>query len=274
MSGSGGSGGEFALLGQILELANDEEVMLEHFGRVVAQSPSLAVKVVKVANSALYGMEGRITRLERAVLILGVRAVASIASSVLATSRLRGVRLGSLRGDALWLHSLEIGACAELAARFLGLPHEAEAYLAGLLHDMGLLEMHEAHGERYVEIVERSIHENLPLEVLEQDTFGTTHASLLSSRATSWGFPEKLRDAIGGHHDPALAPESARAITNMVRVAHILVDEPTGGWKDAPVNPEADAAVLAELGLGDDDIADIRTALAERLKDLTTVFSS
>ena len=267
-------GGEFALLGQILELANDEDVVLEHFGRVVAQSPSLAVKIVKVANSALYGMEGRITRLERAVLILGVRAVASIASSVLATGRMRGVQLGSLRSDALWLHSLEVGACAELTARCLGLPHEAEAYLAGLLHDMGLLEMQEAHGKRWVEVFERSTRDNLPLEVLEQEAFGTTHAALLASKAQEWGFPEKLRDAIGGHHQPDLAPETARGITTMVRVAHILVAEPTGGWKDAPTNAEADTAVLTDLGLGEDDIADIRTTLAERLKNLTSVFAS
>jgi putative nucleotidyltransferase with HDIG domain len=266
-------GGEFALLGQILELANDEEVVLEHFGRVVAQSPSLAVKIVKVANSALYGMEGRITRLERAVLILGVRAVASIASSVLASTRMKGVRLGSLRGDALWLHSLETGVCAELTARCLGLPNEAEAYLAGLLHDMGLLEMQDAHGKRWEELFERSMRDNLPLEVLEQEAFGTTHAALLASKAKEWGFPEKLRDAIGGHHNPDLAPESTRAITNMVRVAHLLVSEPTAQWKDAPVNAEADAAVLRDLGLGDDDITDIRTALAERLKDLTNAFA-
>ncbi len=266
-------GGEFALLGQILELANDEEVVLEHFGRVVAQSPTLAVKVVKVANSALYGMEGRITRLERAVLILGVRAVASIASSVLATGRMRGARLGSLRSDALWLHSLETGACAELAARCLGLPHEAEAYLAGLLHDMGLLEMQEKYGKPWTQLFERSIGESVALEVLEQEAFGTTHAALLASKAKEWGFPEKLRDAIGGHHDPALAPESARPITSMVRIAHILVADPTGGCKDNAPNAEADTAVLTQLGLGEDDVTDIRSTLSERLKNLTAVFA-
>jgi len=87
---------ELALLGQILMLAEDEHTSSATLSMTVANSPMLAANVVRVSNSALYGMEGRVARLERAVLVLGVRTVASIASTVLARGLLDVEQVGAL----------------------------------------------------------------------------------------------------------------------------------------------------------------------------------
>ena len=119
---------ELVLLGEILQLASDSGCNLDTFGEKVATSPKVTAEVVRVSNSALYGMEGKINRLERAVLILGMRTVADIASALLVAARMKNMDVGELRGDAIWTHSLEIGVCAQLVARSLGLPLESEAY--------------------------------------------------------------------------------------------------------------------------------------------------
>jgi HD-like signal output (HDOD) protein len=223
--------------------------------------------VVKVANSPLYGMEGRITRLERGVVILGVRTVAGIASSVLMQSHMRDTRLCNLPPNALWMHSLEIGACAELLARSLGWPQEPEAYLAGLLHDLGTLHMFQEHGPRYCEQLQRAQRSQLDLEACERESFGQTHGERLKQLAAQWGFPVTLYDLFEFHHRPLEAPEPTRALVSLVYAAHIVVEEPSEGWSDQGPQAETQRAILDQLGLSPDDLHDVRALLDERLKD-------
>lgn len=262
---------ELMLLGEILRLSRDSDVSLEEFGEKVASSPHLAAEIVRVSNSALYGMEGRINRLERAVLILGIRTVASIASSVLVAAKVRGVKVGGLNHDALWIHSLETGVCAQLIARCLGLPADSEAYLAGLLHDLGMLELHQAHGKRYAEIVLQAGREKRSLHEVEQEVLSETHCSRLFDLAAEWGFPEPLQQALGYHHSPLEAPEASRTVASLVYAAHILVTDPAGGWTDQCETAE-DTSFLEELGLASEDVDDIRGMLDEKMKEVAAVF--
>ena len=84
---------ELALLGEIMAISRDSDASLEEFGQKVGTSPQLAREVVRISNSALYGMEGKINRLERAVLILGMRTVAEIASMLVLMGECRRCRL-------------------------------------------------------------------------------------------------------------------------------------------------------------------------------------
>lgn len=261
---------ELALLGRILELARDPAVRLEDFERSVAASPRLAAEVVRVANSALYGMEGRIHQLQRAVLILGVQSVSGIAVSILARRQLLGGELGAL-GDALWTHSLEVGVASQLIARCLGLPLEAEGYLVGLLHELGVLELRREHGTGYSALLARASRGEMPLERLELEAFAQTHAQRIGAEMTSWGFPELLRQAAEAHHTPESAPEGARPLAALVRAAHALAAGSSGGFCDAPPRDIAKES-FEELGLYPDDVVDIQTELAQRMKALAALF--
>ncbi len=268
---------EIALLGQILNLASDENVRIDEFGSVVASSPQLAAQVLKVANSALYGMEGRITRLERAVVILGVPTVASIASSVLIANRTRGVQIGKLSGDALWLHSLEVGCGAQLISRCLSWPHDAEAYLAGLLHELGIVELAQEYGPEYCALVDRVTEaESSPetnLLTLELELCGETHGQRLARISKRWGFPTILCDSFSFHHAPTDAAEPAHAVASLVHAAHILTDGHSDGWSDHIHAPEEDQSFLDALGLGSEEIADVRTTLSEQIKELSQAYA-
>lgn len=263
---------ELVLLGEILRLARNPDVSLEEFGSKVASSPHLASEVVRVSNSALYGMEGRVHRLERAVLILGIRNVSSIASAILVGHRIKSASIGELDGDALWTHSLETGVCAQLLARSLDLPLESEAYLAGLLHDLGILELHEEHGEPYGRVVDRARQHALDLVMLERETFGVDHAARLLECTRSWGFPELLQQVVGHHHAPEHADPLARPIAALIQTAHIVIESPLREWKDHAPSAE-DGDRLAAIGLTADDVADVLEELGERTKEIAAVFA-
>jgi HD-like signal output (HDOD) protein len=125
---------ELALLERIVALARARHVRLEDFAHTLAASPELAADVVRVAGSALYGMEGRIHGLQRAVLILGVETVTEIAAAVLAQREFGAARTA-------WHHGLQIGACGQLIARRLDLRLETEVWVTGLFHELRSLEL-------------------------------------------------------------------------------------------------------------------------------------
>jgi len=264
---------ELALLGQILMLAEDERTSSESLSATVANSPMLAANVVRVSNSALYGMEGKVARLERAVLVLGVRTVASIASTVLVATSLRDRTIGGIASDAVFMHSLEIGIGAQLLAKHLGVFPDSEAYLAGLLHDMGMSELQAKHGPVYADVVARSAREGRPLEDVEREVFSETHASLLATNASGWGFPEKLQQVLGSHHDPLAAPEESRQIAALVYGAHVLLARDAKGWSDFTPASERDAAFLETLGLSEDEANELHAAARAKIEDAAAQFA-
>jgi HD-like signal output (HDOD) protein len=261
--------GELALLGEILQLARDPDLRLEDLVEAVGRSPSLTARIIRVANSALYGMEGRIQRLDRGLLILGVDAVTSIAASVVVADRARRSRLKALPQDALWLHSLETGTCAELMARALGVPFR-EAYLAGLLHDLGIIDFAETKGDPYNDVVARTHPNAASLHTLEQEAFDTTHAMILGTQAQDWGLPEALRLAVMFQDAPDQAPPEAQGLARIVLASHAVARGEVAGWTDEPPDGEASAALEA-LGLTEEDAEEIRTLTQERMKEAVPI---
>ena len=157
-------------------------------------------------------------------------------------------------------------------ARCLALPVEHEAYLAGLLHDLGIIELFEAHGEAYVQILHRAHEQGIALNQLEQEALGESHETRLLTRASEWNFPEGLAKAIGHHHTPLEAPAECRSLAMMLHAAHIIIPEPNDGWSDH-VTSVTDEETLNELGLYPDDAEDIRALTQERLKEVSAAFS-
>ncbi len=264
--------GELALLGEILQLAGDSDVSLDQFVGSVGQSPSLAARVLRVSNSALYGMEGRVQRLDRAVLILGVEAVAGIAASVVVADRARRARIRELPADAFWLHSLESGVCAELLARFLGLGTYREAYLAGLLHDLGVVDLLVTHGRRYEDLLLDAHVSGRSLDSMESERLDETHGQRIGTEATGWGLPESLRLAIAHHDHPEEAPGSSQTLARIVLAGHAVTRGELAPWTDHP--PEGDPSLALEtLGVTEADTEEIRTLVRERIKVSASLFS-
>ena len=147
---------DLEFLGEILGLSRDPSLNLDEFLGKLGVPPGLAEDVVRAADSALYGMEGKITHLERAVLILGARTVASIVSGLVIRRTLVESEPGQ-KGHTIWLHSLETGICAELVATCLELGSQSDAYVAGLLHHLEANELRDTvQGQRHATLVRAS----------------------------------------------------------------------------------------------------------------------
>jgi len=167
---------------------------------------ALAALVLQVSNSAYLGYDRTCTLLSDAVMRLGfVRLksilMASSASGLLSLS-LRGYRQGA---GELWQHSLAIAVSAEWLAQALGYRDSEEAYVSGLLHDIGKLLLDQFVLADYVEIVGLIQKNHLPLWQVEEKRIGINHAMVGGLVAEKWKFPTVLVDTIQFHHNPSLA---------------------------------------------------------------------
>src|SRR3954453_13398318 len=125
---------------KIVSTVEDPKSTAASLHKIVAHDPALATRILKVVNSAFYGLPGQIGSVERAIVLLGLNAIKNIAVAASLGQLFRGVKLcDNFTAKDLWTHCIAAGAPARALARQMTLPIADEAFLAGLIHDTGLL---------------------------------------------------------------------------------------------------------------------------------------
>ncbi|MGC8784457.1 MAG: HDOD domain-containing protein [Armatimonadota bacterium] len=194
-----------AVITKVVELTNDPNCTAQELQKVIGMDEVLSSKVLRLVNSARYGFPRRITTLSHAVILLGFETIRNLAIGV-ATVRLllRHGASSPVNRHRFWEHSLETGLAASALARHLrkDLILREEMFLAGLLHDLGILFLSQVFPEEYRVVVERcqSLEEAYPLE---QEVLGITHAEVGAMMAEHWNLPPLFAEVMRYHHAPA-----------------------------------------------------------------------
>jgi HD-like signal output (HDOD) protein len=176
-------------------------VNLKHVGEVIRTDPSLTAQVLRLCNSALMGFRERIAKIEHAVMLLGTERLRTL---VLTCSLIEyvGHRVASEDVQSFWQHCFLTAALSERIARAIAHPQPEQAYLAGLLHDIGALPL------LVVTSTESRERENIATwgwgesVELERDHFGTDHCEVAQWIGVSWNFPPSLLEPMVKHHRP------------------------------------------------------------------------
>jgi len=188
---------------------------------LVRGEPLLYARVLRVANSPLYGQPSRVATIERALILLGSDAVRGIAAAV-CLDRTMAASLGPARFDIrrLLLHSLATAAAAEWLARAACVDLAPNAFIAGLMHNLGiLLQIHlDPDGIRSM-IEARHASSNADTRELEIKLAAVGHEECGATIFRAWQLPEELIAAAEHHHGPAAAPQAHRRIAALVNVA-------------------------------------------------------
>jgi putative nucleotidyltransferase with HDIG domain len=221
---------------RVVQVVDDPATGAADVAQAAGADPALTSRILRVANSAYYGLSGRIGTPAFAVTVVGFATVRSIAA--LSATGLTGP--GACPPE-FWTRAAAVASGASLLARRVG-ADAPEAFCAGLLHDLGTALLREHAADQHNEILRRAT-AGEPLLDLEQEAYGGTHASLCASVLAAWRFPQDLCDAIGKHHDLptrsgppvrralqgalALVPDdrSAADPTKALFAAHVAPDE-------------------------------------------------
>jgi putative nucleotidyltransferase with HDIG domain len=185
---------------RLLWMLEDPRTSAADLGRLIESDPALSTQVIRLSNTAFYGLSGKVSSAWRAVTVLGlatVRAIATTAAFDLFSEKGRSVP------DEFWEHSVTTAAAAAAIARRVGVQPN-DAFSAGLLHDVGTALVFRRAPRRYDTIMENRVaNPDIPLVDVELEEFGATHAQVGAAALAVMRFPAEMVEAIGGHHTPA-----------------------------------------------------------------------
>ncbi|UCD63887.1 MAG: HDOD domain-containing protein [Candidatus Zixiibacteriota bacterium] len=185
-------------LAEVIRVTRDDTSSAQDLAEVLGRDPALTAKVLRVVNSPYYGAGREITTLTQAVVMLGLRTVSALALST-SIYDITGKWQSSIDRIRFWRHSLEVAIASRLIAEAVRYPRPEEAFVSGLLHDLGLLVLEKSFKDRY-ESIWRSAVCGEELVDMEENTWGTNHARIGQFLLDQWGIPSLISEAVGQHH--------------------------------------------------------------------------
>lgn len=258
---------------RIVQVVEDPKSTAQDMHEIVKNDPALATKILKVVNSAFYGLPSQISSLDRAIVMLGLSAVKNIALAA-SLSRLfkPGMISEKFSAKDLWTHCISVGVCSRMIAD-ASFGHGEEAFVAGLVHDIGLLVVYQLFPEKLTEVTGKCLQTPQNFCALERQIIGADHQILGAAIAARWKFPPGLRNSIAYHHNPAtLKPEFKKIVTAIYVADTICCQNEIGFYLTANAQEVTDET-LAEIGISEAKIAEIVENLPERIKEAEQIFA-
>lgn len=272
--------GEIATLPEvtvkIMELVENPDGTAEQLHNVIKRDPALSAKLLSVVNSAFYGLPGQVGSLDRAIVLLGGAAVKNIAIAASLACMFTGrQKLDRFDTRSLWTHSIAVGVAAKaISAAADSVAPADEVFLAGLIHDVGLLVERQALPEKLVEVVRRCGAGEGNLLRLEQEIIGATHQEFGEALTANWRFPPRLRAAAGSHHNPEGLPDDSRGAGLVLHCADVLCCQEALGFDLPARHQELTPELLDAVGISNGQLAGVRDALAAEVAEAETVFGA
>lgn len=212
------------VLQEISQLFNLPRISLKQVADIVEKDPALTLKVLSVANSPLYGLRRNVTTIDSAVLILGIQEIKSIVTSIKMTSTIKMKPDKFFDPNKFWHHSMSVGVLAQRMSKDLGFTFEGDCFVAGMLHDMGVLVIHEYLSKEFHNIVEESKLKNIPFLEAEYDVLGLSHQEIGEYLTQKWSLPPVYTDALRFHHQPGNSKEN-NFLTSILHMADYTINK-------------------------------------------------
>ena len=201
---------------------------LDEIAAIVQEDPGLTVKLLQIANSAYFGTAQKVITPAEAVQIIGLEVLRALVLCVHAFKFYQDRNFKSISAVELWDHSLRTASAAQKLARYENLPPAAceEAFVSGLLHDIGKLVLAANADTDYRVVMERSRTEGTPVDQVEWEVFGATHAQIGAYLLGLWGLPEAIVSNVELHHSLDLNSNSGFTPAAAIHIAQFLERSP------------------------------------------------
>lgn len=186
---------------QLLTLLDDDDVPMKRVVDLLRVDPALSAEILRVSNSALYGLSRRIDNVSHAVVVLGTEVVKRLALTV-ALGRFSRRSLSHQGLRICWDHSMAVALLSERLAEAMHLPRD-RGYTAGLLHDVGRLALLACYPVEYGNMLDVARENDFDQLECERQLFDIDHSAAGEWLARHWNLPDDLVDSIARHHDPA-----------------------------------------------------------------------
>ncbi len=204
---------------RLSKLVADENSNLKEIENVIRMDPTLVLRVLRLANSSYYGLQEKVDSVARALVFIGIK---SLRNTILIET-LKDVFKNSQEGQIfsrtnLWLHSAAVGICSQMISERLFRTKGEDAFLCGILHDIGLIVEDQVEKELFLKTCQAYKPGSKRITEYERETIGTDHCAVGYRLAMEWKLPTEVQDGIKDHHK-VLSKISPSDLAGMIQVA-------------------------------------------------------
>jgi putative nucleotidyltransferase with HDIG domain len=265
---------------RIIKLVEDPSSTAQDLNKLISNDPALCSRILKVVNSAFYGLPRQIGSINRAIVLLGLNAVKNIAIAASLAKLFRGGELcAKFSAKDLWIHSIATATAGKLICDELKLGMPDEAFLAGLIHDIGIMVEMQSSRDKLVQTI-TSISfgpDGAPeqdMRELERSIIGADHEAFGAALCEMWKFPKSFGNVAGHHHDPAQVPAQYRTLPTVVCIADRLCAANRYGFRADLPSWEITDQMREEIRVTLPQLEAIRNALPRAIEDVEKTFSA
>ncbi len=260
-----------AVYDRVRAAIEDPNSDFETVARLIETDPALNARVLRLANSALYGLSTKVERILHALTLIGLRATHHLVLATVLLSQFRNLPLGVVSMRSFWEHSVACGVLARLIARRGTSIDPDQAYLCGLLHDIGRLPLYlfepldmraalQAHRER-----QGHLHD------LERHYLGMDHTEVGQALLSQWQLPQVLCETAAAHHTPA-RPSAYPVEIAVVHVADLIVNSLRLGTSGTRWVPRLEDSAWVLTGLGIEHLPSLIETAVATTHEVTAAF--
>ena len=257
---------------KMLRMLENPETTVDEIEDVLRHDPGLTGNVLKLANSAYFGIPSKVASTRQAVLLLGLKKLIQlvIASCVNAVMD-KPIPGYDLPPGTLWRHSIAVSIAAEALVKDSPNVEAEDIFTPALLHDIGKLILGHFVKEEQAAI-DKIAQSGVPYVIAENMVLGTDHAEVGAQILTQWSFPRDVVDAVRWHHDPDY-PNRTTAAVDVVYLANLLCQSGADGGEEVAYGAELSPSVIGRLGLDMVRFDEVKISVAQWVDELSNALT-
>lgn len=253
---------------KLLALLKEENAPVAEIEEVLRHDPGLTTNVLKLANSAFFGIPSKVGSVKQAFVLLGAKRFTELVLATCTCSAMdKAVDGYEISPGELWRHSIEVATAAEALMEYKKIAEPKDVFTPALLHDLGKLVLGRFVKEEF-DRIKRIVAMGVPFVIAENMALGTDHAEIGAQILSQWSFPRDVVNAVRFHHNPD-AIHNANIQIDIVYLANSLCqkDEISDESERQPV--EHSPAFIKRLGIEPDELAFISGKVAQWIDKLS-----
>mgnify|MGYP001826052940 CR=1 FL=1 len=260
-----------ATAAKLLPLLDNPDSTPSEVENIVKYDPGLTANILKLTNSAYFGIPTKVSSIKQAVILLGWKRLVQVVTTICMSGLMKKAIPGyDLRSGELWRHSIAVSVAAEILVEALKIPDADEVFTAALLHDVGKLILGSFVKKELAQI-EEMVTKGIAFDVAESMVLGTNHAEVGGQILHKWSFPAELVNAVQWHHDPESC-ENSCILSDIVHVANTLGLMTGFGKAGEEIDIEPIGPVVDRLGLKAKHLEAMAQQTLQELEKLSDLF--
>lgn len=262
------------IIENIFKIASDDNTSSKDLAAFISKDQAMVNKILKIANSAYFGLSKTVSSLSHAITIIGFREVTNLTIGLKVFSIFQKIGAeGILNMNDLWLHSIGCALISKKLAKEIVKNDAEQAFLGGLLHDMGKVILAVYFPVEYKAVLKDAHESKTPLQIKENEKFGLDHAIIAGMLMEQWNFPDSITLPCRFHHNSSLCPPDYQIQAIEIETADYLCHRAEIGKSGNSVLGDIEN-IQVKLGLTSEKLDLLLNNLAEERKSAEEFFTS